>query len=560
MTLLRRLSALGFLAVLANTVACVAEGDGDGADDNVASGVSVPGTVAASRAAGLYREPVPNNQDAQNNAVAGLGGPYVDAMPAFVFSPRRQTDQMVRQAYELLPPDLKRDVAFVHAQRVAQDPEGAAQYLAGKKQVVIVGSLKGVNSATADDPKVTAVHNKELKALEITLAMARGLGLPVRDVVYGMGDSSPARVAGRFVPNAFAVQKRTELEGRMRGLLTSANYLREERLSWGADELMLCAFAAQLPDQTISTDLESPTSRYFYDSDATTKELVEEAARKSALTVVSGAADLHLHAFSLLPAANTAGDQTFPDAGELAAQRSADEAFAAKLRQRAAGGLSRTVIVDARLNNGALDTASLPPTVDVLGFSAWGTGGNNFGQALAMAKIVASAENRAKASGNAAELRRVSAARTQLAVEAIAHDVFFIGYASGASGASVGDGRANALSSWLRGHALPVAPGQSLAESQLIGFYREASRYATAALTAKYAGLAGQVRFVPQPFNRRFEASTLYSEGPLAQAGSLSSELVAKYPDMRPGATYRDYTPKAPGASAVGSNGTFTGP
>jgi hypothetical protein len=98
MTLLRRLSALGFLAVLANTVACVAEGDGDGADDNVASGVSVPGTVAASRAAGLYREPVPNNQDAQNNAVAGLGGPYVDAMPAFVFSPRRQTDQMVRQA------------------------------------------------------------------------------------------------------------------------------------------------------------------------------------------------------------------------------------------------------------------------------------------------------------------------------------------------------------------------------------------------------------------------------------------------------------------------------
>jgi hypothetical protein len=140
---------------------------------------------------------VPNNQDAQNNAVPGLGGKYLDAMPSFVFSPRRQTDQMTRQAHALLPEPLKRDVAFVQVTRLAQDPEGAAREMAGKKQVVLVGCLKGINTATSDDPKVSAIHEKELKALEVSLTLAKGMGVEVRDVVFGMGDTCRRQVRGQ---------------------------------------------------------------------------------------------------------------------------------------------------------------------------------------------------------------------------------------------------------------------------------------------------------------------------------------------------------------------------
>ena len=536
--------------------ACVTDMDSPSDDE----GTLADGKADGATAAGLRRQPLPNNQDAQINAVPGLGGRYLDALPPYVFSPRRQTDQMVRQGISLLPPDLTRDVAFLHAQRVAQDPEGAALALAGKREAVLVGSLKGINGATKDDPSFTRVHDQELAALEVALALCRDRGIRVRDVLYGMGDSSPTRAGGRYVPNAFALAKRDQLEGRLAALLARYGYARPEPLTWGADELMLAAFAAQLPTRTVSLTLESPGSRSFYDSDATAEEVTLEAVGNVGLAVADDAsADLHLHLFSLLPQANTAGDQTFPDATEYAAQRAADQAFAAGIARRGAA-LARTVIVDARLNNGALDAAALPPSPDVLGFGSWGTGGNNLGQALAMAKIVAAAEDRARTAGDAATIERVTRTRRQLAVEAIAHDVFFIGYAGGASGASVGDGRPNDLARWLRDHALPVAPGQKLTEAQLVGLYREASRHATAQLRARFPSLAGRIQFVPQPFNRRFEAISIYSEGALPQAGSVSSELVAKYPEFRPGATYRSYVVSPPRDAAVGANGRFFGP
>jgi hypothetical protein len=160
----------------------------------------VKSVINDSKKHGLYRNPIPNNQDAQNNAVAGLGGKFLDSLPLYVFSTRRQTDQMVRQAYELLPSGLKRDVAFVHAQRVAQDPEGAARMMYGKKQVVIVGSLKGVNTATSLDPKVAKIHEQELKALELSLKLAKAMKIEVRDIVYGMGDSSPTKIDNQYSP------------------------------------------------------------------------------------------------------------------------------------------------------------------------------------------------------------------------------------------------------------------------------------------------------------------------------------------------------------------------
>jgi hypothetical protein len=519
--------------------------------------------VQIARDAGLYRQPIPNKQDAQDNAQAGVGGKYLDAMPPYVFSPRRQTDQMVRQAFELLPPELKRDVAFVHAQRVAQDPQGAVRQMFGKKEVVIVGSFKGVNKAASEGDKeakaAAAVHPQEMKALEISLKLAKAMGVKVRDVQYGMGDSSPRREADRFVPNEFASAKKNELESRMRTVLRDSGYQREERLTWGADELMMTAFAAQLPNRTVAVNLQSRGSRFFFDGGATADQLARAAADKAGLKIVAPGvrADINLFAFTLLPGANTSGDQTFPDRQEFAIQHPSERKFARTIGQLDKATLSRSVIVDARLNNGAMDGMSLPPTTEVLGYSAWGTGGNNFGQSLAMAKIVADAQDRAGRSGDSKQVQYVNAARRQFVVEAIAHDAYFIGYGTGASGATTSSA-SNPLSRWLVNSGLPASAGDTLTPSQLKDLYTEASRYATQQISRKYAGLDGRIEFVPQPFNRRFEASTLFSNAVVPQAGSISAELVKDNPAFDPSRVYRGYVPDPQtGDQAVGSNGRF---
>jgi hypothetical protein len=520
----------------------------------------VANVVQRAREAGLYRQPIPNNQDGQKNVQPGLGGKFRDAMQPYVFSPRRQTDQMVRQAYQLLPESLTRNVAFVHAQRVAQDPEAAARFMHGKSEVVIVGSFKGINKATADDPEVSAIHESEMRALDITLRLARAMNLRVRDVEYGMGDSSPIEQNHRFVANAFATDKKAQLEARMQALLGEHGYRAPEHLSWGADELMLTAFAAQLSRQTVSLNLQSPNSRFFYDGHATTSQIVAQAAQKAGLDVAprGAPADIYLHAFSLLPEANRAGDQSYPDRQEFALQHRADQAFARRIQALDRATLARSVIVDARLNNGAMDTTSLPPTTDVLGYSAWGSGGNNFGQALAMAKIVAAAQSRADASGHQQQIRHVNAARRQLVVESIAHDAFFIGYASGASGVNTPARMANPLSAWLAASGLPRAPGDKLNAEQLVALYSRASAHASQRLQSKYGGLGGEIRFVPQPFNRRFDAATLFSRPQLPEAGSVSSELLEHRPELDPRRIYPGNVPDPQtGDQAVGSNGRF---
>jgi hypothetical protein len=131
-------------------------------------------------------------------------------------------------------------------------------------------------------------------------------------------------------------------------------------------------------------------------------------------------------AFTLLPQANASGAQTFPTAKMYDIQHHSDQKFARQLQSLSKDQLSKTVVIDARLNNGAMDSGSLPPSTDVLGYSAWGTGGNNFGQGLAMAKIVAYAQDQANKNGEVRQAKYVNAARRQLVVESIAHDVFLL--------------------------------------------------------------------------------------------------------------------------------------
>jgi hypothetical protein len=421
--------------------------------NRVINSPALQAVVQESKNAGLYKEPLANNQDAQNNAIASLTGFLNEPLPAMVFSPRRQTDQLVRQAYALLPSDLKKTIGFVHAQRLAQHPEMAARELIGKKQLVIVGCFMGLDSAQGNQPAVSAIHQQEHDALVISLHLAKAMDLEVRDVVYGMADSAPQKTTSGYLTSPCASATRQTLETKLNQTLQSNGYTRHEKLCWGADELMLVAFAAQLPNRTVDFNLQSSGAQHFYDGNASTGNLAKQAAEKVGLTVVeSGQGQIHLAVYSLLPGVNSNGAQTYPSGDALRKQQMADQAFATQLQKTPLPELAKTVIVDARLDHGAMDTISLPPTTRVLGYSAWGTGGNSLGQALAMAKILQHAQDVAKVFGDIERQIFVNAARHQLLIEAIAHDSFFIGYRSGAQRPG------NALSQWILDNNLPSAP------------------------------------------------------------------------------------------------------
>lgn len=507
----------------------------------------VAAVVQQAKQAGLYHQPLPNNQDGQNNAVPGLGGTYNEALKPYVFSPRRQTDQMVRQAFDLLPGELKANTAFVVAGRVAQDPEGALRYMQGHKDVVVVGSFKGINTGNGSGGEVAKVHGAELTQLDLSLKLARAAGLKVKDVVFAMGDSSPRpKASGGYEPNPAALPARDAMQARMNAVL-NRNGVPGRALGWGADEQMMVAFARQLPARTVSLGFENPNARHFYDGGATTTDVAHAAAKEVGLQEAPmGKADIEARIFSLVPLADPKGAQTFPSGAGLAAQRATDERFAAGIAAKPAD-LPRTVIIDTRLNNGALDGASLPPATSVLGYSAWGTAANNVGQSLAMAKIVTDAQARAGASGKAS----IAASRQQLVVEAVAHDAFLVGYATGYKRPD------NDLGRQVAAQGRVPAPGQVMDEQRLTSTLNAASTYATERLHQKYPGLKGDVTFAPQPFNRLFEAATMFSGGNLPQSGSLSTELLQKHPELRPDMHYKNYAPERPQTEAVAANGAF---
>jgi hypothetical protein len=122
----------------------------------------------------------------------------------------------------------------------------------------------------------------------------------------------------------------------------------------------------------------------------------------------------------------------------------------------------------------------------------------------------------------------------------------------------VGTVRNNPLAAWVKESRLPTSPGEKLNEKQLTSLYNYASSYVTQQLQNKYPGFRGYVQYIPQPFNRRFEASTVYSDGVIPEAGSISSELASKYKNFNPANTYRGYSPDPQtGDKAVGSNGNI---
>lgn len=322
----------------------------------------------------------------------------------FVLGPRRQVDQMVRQLYLLLPTNIRKETAFLISDRFVQNPAAYVPYLRSRARVVIITSFVGIGPATnrnSDAYKyATWRHGEELWGLEKTIEAAKALGKPVSSIVLGMGDST----------TDFGPAVRSEVQGRVNQLLDKHGVTAVATpVSWGADELVAVAFARELPERGVKVWFSNPNARHTWDGKRTTIEIVNEKIRQTRLRVEDKRPDMWSVVLSRRPGQS---DRYVEDD---AYQLSLDESLLRDFRPMPSSEANNTSIIDGRAFNGAWNAQATLQRCDLLAYGGWGTFGNNVGKTLAQAKIL-------RASGNAA-------ARKQLLLEAIAHDVFSIGYA-----------------------------------------------------------------------------------------------------------------------------------
>lgn len=319
----------------------------------------------------------------------GLNGPRSGILPMFCPAARRQTDSMLRQAYRLLPEEVRRTTAFIHVPRFLSAPDRYAPELQGKRQAVLIGSFMGIGKGESDWSRDR--HREQIEMLKMTVEYLRRLGLPIKGVYYAMGDSS--------AKNALEVRNRLQREAEaVAGVKVKA--------SWGADETVLTAFADQLPTVRIALKIGNPEAPQWYEGQRPAREIVRE--KLPSMGVAVGPNPAFTVAVFTRRKGGTNNDYQAGDAKQEALDREL-------LRSLKGVPRSKAVIVDARLFNGAWDAKLLDGHDDWLAYGSWGTFGNCFGATVAMAKLLHF--------GGSAHARR------QLFFEAVAHDVFANGYA-----------------------------------------------------------------------------------------------------------------------------------
>lgn len=343
----------------------------------------------------------------------GNGGNYVrseDPLPPFVLSGRRQTDTLVRSVYLMLPTAVRQSYAFLWADKVAQDPAAYLPYIQKKQKAIVLGTFMGPGGIKqAGDAKNQAVllrQEREFFKLRTTLALLDSVGVPVDAVFYSIGDTvklpetNPTNIAANAEMDRIAAVAQQRFD-RILGAAGLSGLLRP--LSFGGDELAQVAFAWALGTvYDVYVDIQDPTAKPRYDGGRTVEEIVAAKLAEVGLRRVGSPAQADFEVYVLTRQQDDV------------AVKSSDATYIANLDGLPASRRSRAVIVDARINNGALDTNSVPAQCDYLTWSGWGTGGNNIGFALAQAKILFHAQG-------AVNNRR-------LVLEAIAHDVFANGY------------------------------------------------------------------------------------------------------------------------------------
>gem|GEM_PF-1846276 len=330
-----------------------------------------------------------------------------NALPPFVLSGRRQTDQMVRTAYLLLPIAVRQNTAFVFVDRLAQDPDSYVPYLAKKQYVVLMGTFMGLGGIKArDDAKHNALkirHAREMFKLRSALALVKSMNLVVADVLWGIGDTHTDDAALTPLYN----ELRMDLQARYNRIMDAAGLAAIKRtLSYGGDELAFVAFA-QRAGAPIKAYVEytDAAAKPRYDGGATAAQLVAAKFSEAGVLVTPTPSDAAFEFYVLSRA---------PDAVENLNTLSVEAAMMTRIRALPAARLAKAYIVDMRYPNGALNSDSALKSCNYLGFSGWGTGANAIGTAVGTAKLLT--------------LNGSRPAAKRLLLEAVAHDVFANGY------------------------------------------------------------------------------------------------------------------------------------
>jgi hypothetical protein len=457
-------------------------------------------------------------------------------LPPFVMSGRRQTDQMVRNLYAMLPDSVRSTTAFLMPDRVAQNPAAYLDYIRSKQNVVLIGSFKGartITDITSTNPAPTATmlrqyqamqtrQHRELFKLRTTLALVNSLNKPVVDMFYAMGDSK----------TSFALSVRANLQTRLNQMMTAAGYgnlvtNNSSKLTWGADELGAVAFAKMLPARKVYIEASNASAVHIWDALFSTDQIINEKLPTLNLQRVAtpAEADFEIHILNREPGifakinagqASPAGRAYSTDDLNYIADRSAwtvdinaqaahDDAFVAKLAGFSATRRARSIIIDGRVPNGAWDKKSAPASTDWLIFSAWGTFANNFALAAAQGKVV----YHARVAGAPAGVNVTANAR-RMYLEAVAHDVYANGYY---------EGQRNSLStthaSFREKLELPVSSGgagitfvhqQGYSAENTYGVFKLLNTHVNAGMKAHFPSLPTNTSFqVNAQFWRTFE-------------------------------------------------------
>jgi hypothetical protein len=385
--------------------------------DNEPSAATIAVLNAMRANADIYNKPT--SQDLAGEGIFPKNNPNQDGRseriyPAFVLGPRRQTDSLPRQLYSLLP---EQKTAFILTRKLAQTPEEYLPYIAGAETVFLFGSFMGVGAGPGIPPFATKAHNEEFFSLERSIELVQAMNRSIIGVMYAMGDST----------NTGAKAVKNQLQQKLDSILTSRGLSSlKQPITWGADEVVLMAFAQTLPPLKVLVRISNPDCQHRFDGLQKSSEIMIPKLDALGLTKVNADWefspdvpatdwDFEIAMLSRRPGATTErfqpGDQK---------QAEFDRTFLDRYRDYTSEQRSKLVIVDSRLHNGAWDSLSALPHCDLLAFGSWGTGGNALGATLAIAKILFHAGN--------------SLANKQLYLEAIAHDVFANGYTEAQQG------------------------------------------------------------------------------------------------------------------------------
>jgi hypothetical protein len=450
------------------------------------------------------------NVDAQGRYPGGV------ELPSNVFSPRRQTDQMVRQMHGMLPDDIRRNTAFLNPDRVLQNPEQAIRDMAGKREVVIHGSFMGMGSDKSFGsagggipPGARALHQRQLEALNLTLQLARELGLDVKDVFYAVGDTNVAQAGHQRAALGYI---QGGLQQNLNSVLAQNGVApKQAGIPFGADEVAAIAMARQITARrpmTASMSIEGENKPQKYDAYQQTGALARQSLAAMGVRPVASGGDLNL-----LVAAQ-GGTATRGALGKVAGDQ-----------------LSRTVVVDARKENGALD-GSLTPDLGALGYSAWGTFNNAFGQGVAQGVIsqdyLRRAAAEAEAKGDPSILTRARQHVRELTTQAVAHDAYTVGFRDGGNqdGSSL-QSRVQKRTGvdWNQERYLPPA--------EVPGFTATVTDHVNGRMRERYGGSAPRVLMLPQ-FNRTFEMVPVTEGAMGAQTGMLDQTTVKRIAAEQP--------------------------